>query len=142
MMRFYLVLVILIFIAFGCKTNQEDQKEKKVFVMAETSEMTRLMIEMYAYNESIKQQIINGNLNNSYPQRFDSIHSAVLTNPTVRDSSFESFSNQFIEAQKQVFQSPQDELTIHYNNAIHACISCHKVKCVGPIPRINKLLIK
>ena len=90
----------------------------------------------------MKQQIINGNLNNSYPKRFDSIHSAVLTNPTVRDSSFESFSKQFIEAQKQVFESPQEELTINYNNAVQACISCHNVKCVGPIPRIKKLLIK
>lgn len=141
-MRFYLLLIILFLIATGCKNNQEEQKEKKVLVMAETSEMGKLMIEMYAYNESIKQQIINGNLNNSYPQRFDSIHSAVLTNPTVRDSSFESFSKQFIAAQKQVFESPQEELTINYNNAIQACISCHQVKCVGPIPRIKKLLIK
>lgn len=142
MMRFYLLLIILVLIAFGCKKNQEEQKEKKVLVMAETSEMGKLMIEMYAYNESIKQQIINGNLKNSYPQRFDNIHSAVLTNPKVRDSSFDSFSKQFIEAQKQVFESPKEELTINYNNAIHACISCHNVKCVGPIPRIKKLLIK
>lgn len=141
-MRFYLLLVILLLTTLSCKKNQEAQKEKKVLVMAETSEMGKLMIEMYAFNESIKQQIINGNLNNSYPKRFDSIHSAVLTNPTVRDSSFESFSKQFIEAQKQVFESPQEELTINYNNAVQACISCHNVKCVGPIPRIKKLLIK
>ena len=142
MMRFYLLLFILLLIAFGCKKNQEEQKEKKVLVMAETSEMTKLMIEMYAYNESIKQQILNGDLKNSYPERFNNIHSSVLTNPSVRDSSFESFSIQFIEAQKQVFESSQEELTINYNNAINACISCHKVKCVGPIPRIKKLLIK
>ena len=142
MMRFYLLLVILLFIAFGCKKNQEKQKEKKVLVMAETSEMTKLMIEMYAYNESIKQQIINGELKNSYPERFDNIHSSVLTNPSVRDSNFEAFALKFIEAQKQVFESPQEELTINYNNAIQACITCHNVKCVGPIPRIKKLLIK
>lgn len=141
-MRFYLLLVILLLTTLSCKKNQEAQNEKKVLVMAETSEMGKLMIEMYAFNESIKQQIINGNLNNSYPKRFDSIHSAVLTNPTVRDSSFESFSKQFIEAQIQVFESPQEELTINYNNAVQACISCHNVKCVGPIPRIKKLLIK
>ena len=138
----YLLIVFLVLIVFGCKNNQEEQKEKKVLVMAKTSEMALLMNEMYAYNESIKQQIIEGNLSNGYPQRFDNIHSAVLTNPSVRDFDFESFSKQYLEAQKQVFESPQEELTISYNNAINACISCHNVKCVGPIPRIKKLLIK
>jgi hypothetical protein len=138
----YLLKVFLVLIVFGCKNNQEKQKEKKVLVMAKTSEMALLMNEMYAYNESIKQQIIEGNLNNNYPQRFDNIHSAVLTNPSVRDFNFESFSKQYLEAQKQVFESPQEELTVSYNNAINACISCHNVKCVGPIPRIKKLLIK
>ena len=138
----YLLIVFLVLIVFGCKKNQEEQKEKKVLVMAKTSEMALLMNEMYAYNESIKQQIIEGNLSNNYPQRFDNIHSAVLTNPSVRDFDFESFSKQYLEAQKQVFESPQEELTVSYNNAINACISCHNVKCVGPIPRIKKLLIK
>ncbi len=138
----YLLIVFLVLIVFGCKNNQEEQKEKKVLVMAKTSEMALLMNEMYAYNESIKQQIIEGNLSNNYPQRFDNIHSAVLTNPSVRDFDFESFSKQYLEAQKQVFESPQEELTVSYNNAINACISCHNVKCVGPIPRIKKLLIK
>ena len=138
----YLLIVFLVLIVFGCKNNQEEQKEKKVLVMAKTSEMALLMNEMYAYNESIKQQIIEGNLSNSYPQRFDNIHSAVLTNPSVRDFDFESFSKQYLEAQKQVFESPQEELITRYNKAINACISCHNVKCVGPIPRIKKLLIK
>ena len=142
-MRFkYLIVVFFLLTIIGCKNNPSQQTEKKEFVMAETSEMSLLMNEMYAYNESIKQQIIHGNLNNNYPERFDHIHAAVLTRPSVRDSLFESFSKDFIEAQKLVFESPQDELTTRYNNSINACISCHNVKCVGPIPRIKKLLIK
>jgi cytochrome c553 len=142
-MRITCFLLLLLFLsAFGCKNNQEESKEKKVFVMAEPSEMTILMMEMYAYNEGFKQQILNGNLTTDYPERFENIHSAVLTNPSVKDSSFKAFASQFIEAQKLVFESPQEELTLHYNNAIKACISCHNVKCVGPIPRIKKLLIK
>lgn len=136
----YVFIVFLLLTVLGCKKNQE--KEKKVLVMAKTSEMSLLMNEMYAFNESIKQQVIDGNLNNNYPERFDNIHSAVLTNPSVKDLDFNTFSEQFIDAQKLVFESPQEELTTHYNNAINACISCHNVKCVGPIPRIKKLLIK
>jgi len=143
-MRLNYLLLTFVFVVLGCKNNnvEQEQKEEKKLVMAEVSEMALLMNEMYAYNESIKQQIIDGSLSNSYPEKFDNIHSAVLTTPSARDLNFESFSKLFLEAQKQVFESPKGELVMRYNNAINACISCHNVKCVGPIPRIKKLLIK
>ena len=58
-MRLIYLTLILCFVVFGCKSNEEE-KQKKVLVMAETSEMALLMNEMYAYNESIKGQIIEG----------------------------------------------------------------------------------
>jgi cytochrome c553 len=140
-MRLLYLTLILCFVVFGCKSNEEE-KQKKVLVMAETSEMALLMNEMYVYNESIKGQIIEGTLNNEYPEKFDNIHSAVLTTPSDRDLNFESFSKLFLEAQKELFESPEEDLIIQYNKTINACISCHNVKCVGPIPRIKKLLIK
>ena len=141
-MRSAYLFILLALVLLGCKNTQEEPKEKKELVMAERSEMALLMNEMYAFNESIKQQIIEGTLSTSYPDKFDNIHSAVLTNPSARDLNFESFSKLFLEAQKQIFESPQEELILRYNNSINACISCHNVKCVGPIPRIKKLLIK
>jgi len=140
-MRLIFLTLVLCFVVFGCKSNEEE-KQKKVLVMAETSEMALLMNEMYAYNESIKGQIIEGALNNEYPEKFDNIHSAVLTTPSDRDLNFESFSKLFLEAQKELFESPEEDLIIQYNKTITACISCHNVKCLGPIPRIKKLLIK
>ncbi|MCK0108924.1 hypothetical protein MWU58_06445 [Flavobacteriaceae bacterium S0825] len=141
-MRLKNLFLLLLLVAFGCKNSQEEPKEKKELVMAKTSEMAQLMNEMYAYNESIKQQIIDGKFDNSFPEKFKNIHSAVLTSPSDRDANFESFSKLFLEAQKAVFESPSEDLTANYNKAINACISCHEVKCVGPIPRIKKLLIK
>ncbi|TJY37310.1 hypothetical protein [Pontimicrobium aquaticum] len=141
-MRFKNILYLFVLVAFGCKKPPEEPEEKKELVMVETSEMAQLMNEMYAYNESIKQQIIDGKFNNSFPKKFMNIHSAVLTDPSDRDGSFESFSKLFLEAQKAVFESSNADLTTNYNKAINACISCHEVKCVGPIPRIKKLLIK
>lgn len=141
-MRFKVLFVLVALVAFGCKNVPDETKEKEALVMVETSEMAKLMNEMYAYNQSIKQQIIDGNFNNSFPKRFMNIHSAVLTDPSDRDKSFEAFSKLFLEAQKAVFESQSADLTTNYNNAINACISCHEVKCVGPIPRIKKLLIK
>lgn len=141
-MRFKNFFLLLLLATFGCKNTPEEPKEKKELVMVETSEMAQLMNEMYAYNESIKQQIIDGKFDNSFPEKFKNIHSAVLTSPSDRDASFESFSKLFLEAQKAVFESPSEDLTTNYNAAINACISCHEVKCVGPIPRIKKLLIR
>ena len=136
------MLLVFTLVLIGCKKSQEELEEKQALIMAERSEMALLMNEMYAFNESIKQQIIDGALSTSYPEKFDNIHSAVLTNPSARDLNFESFSKLFLEAQKELFESPQEELITRYNKAINACISCHNVKCVGPIPRIKKLLIE
>ncbi len=141
-MRFKYLLLLCFLVTFGCENTPEKSKIKKELVMVETSEMSLLMNEMYAYNESIKQQIIDGTFDNSFPEKFTNIHSAVLTSPSDRDLNFESFSKLFLEAQKTVFESPKGDLTATYNNAINACISCHNVKCPGPIPRIKKLLIK
>lgn len=141
-MRINYLFIALTLVLLGCKNVQEEPETKQELVMAQRSEMALLMNEMYAFNESIKQQIIDGTLSTSYPQKFDNIHSAVLTDNSDRDLNFESFSKLFLEAQKQIFESPKEELVTRYNNTINACISCHNVKCVGPIPRIKKLLIK
>jgi cytochrome c553 len=141
-MRLNYLFIALTLVLLGCKNVQEEPEAKQDLVMAQRSEMALLMNEMYAFNESIKQQIIDGTLSTSYPEKFDNIHSAVLTDNSDRDLNFESFSKLFLEAQKQIFESPKEELITRYNNAINACISCHNVKCVGPIPRIKKLLIK
>lgn len=110
--------------------------------MVKPSEMANLMNEMYAFNESIKQQVIEGKLNNNYPEKFNNIHSAVMTDPNDRDETFEAFSKLFLESEQALFEAPKEELVMRYNNAINACIACHTKKCSGPIPRIKKLLIK
>jgi hypothetical protein len=123
------------------KAKQTPQKKKEL-VMVTPSEMANLMNEMYAFNESIKQQVIDGKLNNSYPEKFNNIHSAVMTDPNDRDETFEAFSKLFLQSEKALFEAPKEELVLRYNNAINACIACHAKKCSGPIPRIKKLLIK
>jgi len=110
--------------------------------MAEVSEMAKLMNEMYAFNESIKQQIINGNLTTSYPKHFNKIHTATLTKSKVKGLDFDLFSKSFIESEKEIFNNSQEDLVLRFNTAINACVSCHNVQCVGPIPRIKKLLIR
>ena len=140
-MRYILIVIFGALLVLSCKEQEDKVAEKPELIMAETSEMAQLMREMYAFNESIRQQIIDGELANAYPLSFDKIHSAVLTDPSDRDASFEQFSNHFIKAERAVFVNDSDDLIYKYNNAINACISCHNVTCTGPIPRIKKLLI-
>lgn len=141
-MKQIVLIVLLVSFAFGCEEKAKTKPEKEPLIMVERSEMALLMNEMYAFNESIKKQIINGEISNSYPEHFNKIYSAVLTDPSVRDAEFETNSKHFIQTQKAVFEDSNNDLKLSYNNAVNACISCHNVTCVGPIPRIKKLLIK
>ena len=140
-MRYSLFVLSIIFLGLSCKKPSKAESEKPELVMAETSEMAKLMREMYAYNESIKQQVINGEIFASYPSSFDKILTATLTDSTDRDSLFEIDSKLFLNAERLIFEGADEDIVTHYNNAVNACISCHNVTCTGPIPRIKKLLI-
>ena len=134
--RKIVTILACLLIILGC-----SKSGKKRWVIQEPSEMSNLMNEMYAYNESIKQQVLGGNVSNNFPERFNAIHKAVLTRPATRDSLFENLSAQFIESQMALYHAPTEELVSTFNGAINSCIDCHQVKCTGPIPRIQKLLI-
>ena len=142
-MRYYLLFCGLLLIT-SCNSSKKESlvEVKEGLIMAPRSEMAILMNEMYAFNESIKQQIISGSINNAYPIHFERIDSAILTDPTDRDASFETFSQEFIHKTKAVFESSSSDALFKYNEAVNACIACHQTTCIGPIPRIEKLLIK
>ncbi|TXG35210.1 hypothetical protein [Seonamhaeicola maritimus] len=140
-MKVVVSCLILLFV-FGCKDNEEKPKEKKELIMVKPSEMANLMNEMYAYNLSLKQQVRDGKILNEFPEIFLNIHSAILTDPSDRDSLFEVNSKLFIKTQKALFKSNTDNILVNYNNVVNSCISCHEVTCMGPIPRIKKLYIK
>ena len=107
------------------------------------SEMANHMNFMYDYNEELKSRIQKGDTLGSFPDEFEVLYSAELTDPSDRDEFFELFSNHFIEKQKEIFEEDNELPVIdRYNSAINLCISCHNTTCIGPIPRIKKLLIQ
>ena len=140
---FYL-LIGLVFFACNDKKEQAEtaEKTKKVYDMYTPSEMANLMNEMYNYNEKLKQDIIDGKIPKVFPEKFLNIHTAQLSDFKSRNETFKSFSNLYIQAEKEVFNTsslvPIEE---RFNNAVGVCISCHTTECTGPIPRIKKLLI-
>ena len=60
-----------------------------------------------------------------------------------RNETFQSFSKVFIETERQIFdENSTVDIKNRFNDAVNVCISCHQTECTGPIPRIQKLLIK
>ena len=122
--------------------NEKKEEVKEPFLMYETSELAALMEEFYVYNDSLKSQIINDEVLTSLPANFNELHTANMTDRFERDESFKVFATLFEKHQKAVYEVSKDSLKQAYNATIHTCVACHKTTCTGPIPRIEKLLIK
>ena len=141
------IILISAFISCKDKTIQEESTTKvsiatEELVMYEMSEMALLMEKMFVENERLKKKIEAGEALGTFNQEYLNIHSAVLTDPNVRNENFNSFSKALLVNQEAVFTSQGEEVKVQFNRMVQACISCHETTCMGPIPRIKKLLIK
>ena len=145
MHRSSIILCLILFAS--CNFSEEkditvEDKEEFVFDLYEPSEMSFLMNSMYDVNEKIKAKIVSGNVPDKFPEDFMRIYTDELSASKYRNEIFEAYSKVFIDNQKAIFDDAgQLPLEQRYNNAINTCISCHTTECVGPIPRIEKLLI-
>jgi cytochrome c553 len=137
----YLIFLVISLSLLSCQ-NEKDIEVKEPFQMYETSELATLMEEFYVYNDSLKSQILNDLDLTSLPSDFNKIHTAQMTDRFERDESFQLFANLFEKHQKEIYKVSKDSLKQAFNNTIHTCIACHQTTCTGPIPRIQKLLIK
>lgn len=146
MMKSYCLIISLLALVFvGCKNSETEvgMKDEKIeYDLYQPSEMALHMDYMYKYNEQVRQDILAGETPVEFPEDFLKIHTAELTNTFDRDANFESFSQLYINAEKEIFNT-ESEVPIEerYNTMVNLCISCHQTSCMGPIPRIKKLLI-
>ncbi|CAM1370726.1 conserved hypothetical protein [Tenacibaculum sediminilitoris] len=139
-MKNFIVILLMSLVFFSCK--EEKKKPNEEFIMYQSSEMAALMNTIYEGNMTIKNKILQGELLGGFLETYLNIYSAVLTNPANRNASFEAFSKLYIKNMKQVYSGSKDSLKQNFNQAVNSCIACHKTTCIGPIPRIKKLLIK
>ena len=137
MKNIFSILLVLLFIS--CQ-NKEEKKE--ALIMVEQSEMAALMLQMYAINKENKDLILKGEKPKAYPKEFNKIHSAVLTDQSDRDAAFKAYSDFHLKNVKALYNTTNiDSLILQHNTVVNSCITCHEVKCLGPIPKIKKLLI-
>ena len=135
----YSLLALLLFAS--CKTEVKKVEVKEKLIMYQASEMTELMRGIYEYTKLSKQKIENNQDLFRYPEEFKKISTAKLTDPSERDAEFDSLAVIFLENQKGAYAFKGDLVKYSYNKSINACITCHKTRCTGPLPKIRKLLI-
>lgn len=127
---------------FSCaKADKKEKVEVKEMQMYEPSEMALLMRQMYEFNKHTKVQIINKDSLLSFPEEFANIHNAIMTDPSERDSEFDSLAVEFVKFQKATFSAKPDSTAYYFNQSVNSCITCHETRCTGPIPKIKKLII-
>mgnify|MGYP000047128346 CR=1 FL=1 len=134
-------ILVLLFV-FGCSSKKET---KVIITQSKTpkqSEMAALMLKMYAFNLENKKLILEGNSPIDFPKEFLEIHTAKLTDSSNRNAVFNAFSSVYLKNLEQVFNAPKDSLITKHNITVNSCITCHQTTCVGPIPKIKKLLIQ
>lgn len=137
--------IVVFFLAFFLLIGCKKEPNKKVIITEnkqyKQSEMAALMLNMYAVSLENKKLILEGKKPQNFPEEFLNIHKATLTDPSDRDAAFKTFSDYYLKSFKDVFNAPTNSLIVKHNVAINSCISCHKTTCIGPIPKIKKLLI-
>lgn len=143
-MKKILFIIAFSFCVFACNASTDKNAEiakTEELVMYKPSEMALLMNEMYIFNEKTKGKIIKNEDLGEFPANFLNIHSAILTDPTDRNIGFEGFSQAFLMNQQAVFSANTTAKKKQFNVMVNSCVACHKTTCIGPIPKIKKLLI-
>ena len=137
-----IALLFLLISIFSCK---KETPQKIIIVEGKRegqSEMATLMLKMYDENLKNKTLVLEGKVPKDFPEEFLNIHNAQLTDPSNRSPAFKMFSDFYLKSFQKVYKTSKDSLVLKHNNAVNSCIACHETTCIGPIPKIKKLLIK
>jgi cytochrome c553 len=142
MKRLFLCLIATFFAITGCqkkesKVAQENCQKPKKLAMYQHSEMALLMEQMAVQHQQVRKKLTEGKAVGAFPAYYEKILSAKMTDPTDFDADFKTKAAEFLAAEKAFYQQPNKD---HYNAGVQACLSCHELKCGGPIPKIKKLI--
>ncbi|MFY7810278.1 MAG: hypothetical protein ACOVQ2_00965 [Flavobacterium sp.] len=139
-MRGYIFFIVILLVSCNTKVNESKSNEKE-FEMYEMTEMALLMEKMFHENESLKSKIINQENLGKFPDTYQTIFTANMTDKAENDDFFKEHAKLFIESQENIYKEKGKEKE-NFNLMVNACVKCHEVKCTGPIVRIKKLYIK
>ncbi|MCF8465444.1 MAG: hypothetical protein K9G41_11415 [Flavobacteriales bacterium] len=133
------IIAVLIFGIVACGQKQECKKPRPVNPNGD-SELALLMRDMFEESDSLKQLIIEGRLLTGL-KKYEDIHSAIPTDPTVKGPVFEAFAEAYINSLKEL-ESSDSSSVFKFNTMVDQCMNCHAEFCPGPKKRIKKLYIR
>jgi hypothetical protein len=143
-MKYLLAIVTLLFLSCNQKKSEVEnatcEKPKEELKMYVASEMAVLMEQMYVHNNQLREKIIKNDSLGEMPKYFLNISEATMTKGKDRDDFFNKKAGFFLKTQSEIYDSKNTKES--FNTMVDACISCHEVKCGGPIARIKTLYIK
>jgi len=128
-------------VLLSCNKKQ-DKPESNFQQVYEMSEMALLMEGMYTDLNENRVKIIENKSIGEFPQKFEEIHSAEMTETFERTDEFRRWSDSLIQNFHHLYKLDSNRIE-NYNNVVKTCITCHKsdAGCIGPVSRIGKLLI-
>ncbi len=149
MSRRFITTIGLCFIVFGLakcgqtsNENKSQTKEKEAPQMYEQSELAALMHEVHDLSAEWKTQLENGDPLTPIPEWMSEILSATATNPAeLENGAFIPLAEEYIRKLERLANADESGRVDAFNESIQTCISCHKIYCNGPIPKIKKLKI-
>ncbi|MCC5915768.1 MAG: hypothetical protein JJU02_00430 [Cryomorphaceae bacterium] len=123
--------------------KQEEKAEtKEAPQMYQQSELAALMHEVHDLSAEWKQQLESGEPLTPVPDWVSQILSADATSPDeLANGAFEPLAHEYLRQLEEMAKAEGDDRLKAYNTSIQTCISCHKIYCNGPIPKIKKLEI-
>lgn len=141
--------MLVIAAAVGCQNATPSEADETAVTNAveeapklyEPSELAQLMRKMYEDNQDLKSMVERGEVPQSFPEDFYTIHSAVATNPNDINDTYKALAQTYIESMERIVNSDPGSVKENFNNMVTTCISCHQIFCQGPIPKIKKLTI-
>ena len=132
---------------FSCSQEEKISKEKEVDNVEEKNvpdlhlrKMMRFMFNDMTVN---REKILNGDKEMHFSFDYSTMPYAEATTPENKGKlSYEANMLKFIELQKQLAESRDNLKSAHlFNDMRETCISCHQEYCIGPLRKIDKILI-
>jgi len=126
--------------AEGQEQNKNTTSKETELDMHEASELALLMRDMYQKNLDLRQQIIDGEIPESFPEDFKTIHTADASEEL--NETYKSLAVQYIANMEAITQAKSPAAGIEaYNSMINTCASCHTIYCQGPLAKIRRMRI-
>ncbi len=147
MKKFFAISTIFTIAAFSSQCSQSESnttnqtsQEREAPKMYERSELAALMHEVHDLSAIWKEELENGQPLTPVPDWVSNMLTADATSPEeLAAGPFEALANEYIRNLEKLIDAEESGRVDAFNTSIQTCISCHKIYCNGPIPKIEKL---